>query len=260
MAGEQWTDDALADWYADYLRNVSASDWAQRYKRRSFDLIGVRSGARVIDIGCGLGADIRAIGAIVGPTGRAVGVDRDPKMIERAGDMERPVELACADAVQLPYADGSFDGARMDRVLQHSGKADVAIAEMRRVLRADGRAVCIEPDWGTYAVDLPDRALLRRVLDARADAFADGWIGRGLYRLFREAGFIDIRVDPFNAVMTDFAAAAKSVDLAHAHVIGIARGGVDDREAQRWQELIARASEAPTFFSAITFFMVSGTR
>src|SRR5260370_41777367 len=98
----RWTDDALADWYADYLRNVSASDWAQRYKRRSFELIGVRPGARILDIGCGLGADIRAIGAIVGPSGRAVGVDNDAKMIARAGEVEDPVELACADALELP--------------------------------------------------------------------------------------------------------------------------------------------------------------
>lgn len=257
---DRWTEDALADWYADYLRNVGASDWAQRYKRRSFDLIGVRPGARIIDIGCGLGTDVRAVAEIVGGSGRAVGVDRDPRMIERAGEVKPPIELECADAAELPYEDGAFDGARMDRVLQHAGNAAVAIAEMRRVLRTDGRAVCIEPDWGTYAPDLADRALVRRVLDARADAFSDGWAGRTLYRHFHQAGFRDVRVEPFHALMTDYATAAKSVDLAHAHVIGLTRGRLEDDEAQRWQQLVARASEASTFFAAISFFMVSGTR
>lgn len=183
-----------ANWYADHLRTVSASDWARSYRARSFELIGLKSGGRFLDIGCGLGDDAIAMAASVGSDGRVVAIDIDPGLLERATARATSgnVTFHRADAHALPFSSGSFDGARIDRVLQHAGQPERAIGEMARVLRAGGRGAAIEPDWGTYAVDLPDRALVRRVLDARTDAYADGWVGRRLYRLFRAAGFQDV--------------------------------------------------------------------
>lgn len=260
MEGTAPRDDA--SWRAEYLRNLSASDWAQRYKWRSFELIGVRPGARVLDIGCGLGEDVLSLSRIVGPEGRVIGVDRDAEMLKRAtaNELPRNVELREADAHSLPFTEEAFDAARIDRVLQHAGEAAGAINEMARVLRTGGRGVAIEPDWGTYAVDLPERALVRRVLDSRSDAYGDDWVGRKLHRLFHEAGFCEVAVEPVHVVMTDFAQARGIIDLAQAHQFGVRSGALSAEDAQRWTELIVATRKSPAFFAAITLFMVAGTR
>jgi ubiquinone/menaquinone biosynthesis C-methylase UbiE len=47
--------------------------------RRLFRAIGVRSGWRCLDVGCGPGATMRLMGDIVGPSGEVTGLDRDAK-------------------------------------------------------------------------------------------------------------------------------------------------------------------------------------
>ena len=234
----------------------------QRYKRRSYELAGVALGGVVLDIGCGLGQDVAALADLVGPTGRVVGIDHDPEMVRLAKDavtaQNARIEIASASA--LPFNDGEFTAARIDRVLMHIAGGEAVISETRRVLGSGAVAVAVEPDWGTYVLDVPDVALARRVLDARADAFADGFVGRRLYRMFRDAGFVDIRVEPFVVLNTEYDAASRGVDLAHAAQFGIRAGTVTSDEASRWAEMTAQVAAATTFLSAVTLFMVAGRR
>src|SRR5262249_50077534 len=60
---------------ADYLRRVAALGSVQVYKHRAFAALGVTEGAKVLDVGCGVGGDVRAIAELVGKTGRVVGLD-----------------------------------------------------------------------------------------------------------------------------------------------------------------------------------------
>ncbi len=135
-----------ATWHADYLRGVTASDWAQRYKRRTYELLDARPGARILDLGCGLGDDVRALAAIVGPTVASSASTTIPRcwraMLERR---DAHVAYVQGDAHPLPWSDASFDGARIDRVLQHVRDAEGIVREMARVLRRDGRAVVVGP-------------------------------------------------------------------------------------------------------------------
>jgi demethylmenaquinone methyltransferase/2-methoxy-6-polyprenyl-1,4-benzoquinol methylase len=55
----------------------------------------------------------------------------------------RPVPKVGADALNLPFADGSFDAATISFGLRNVNDVDVALAELRRVLRPGGRlAIC----------------------------------------------------------------------------------------------------------------------
>ncbi|HLT18335.1 MAG TPA: methyltransferase domain-containing protein, partial [Thermomicrobiales bacterium] len=65
-----------------YLDEVTRA--AQAYKQNTYRMIDLNRGDRVLDIGCGAGDDVRAMAAIVGATGRAVGVDVSRTMIEEA--------------------------------------------------------------------------------------------------------------------------------------------------------------------------------
>jgi len=47
----------------------------------------VRPGDRVLDVGCGLGDDVRALAALVGPSGRAVGIDASEATIAKQASL-----------------------------------------------------------------------------------------------------------------------------------------------------------------------------
>ena len=92
----------------------------------------------------------------------------------------------------MPYEDATFDGCRIDRVLQHIADPAAAIREMVRVLRPGGVLVAFDNDWETLTVDSADRALTRTILNTWCDRFPSGWIGRRLVPLFLDAGLEDV--------------------------------------------------------------------
>src|SRR5438045_6198737 len=50
----------------------------------TLDALGLAPGHRVLEVGCGGGSLLAAAAARVGPTGRVVGIDRDPRLVEAA--------------------------------------------------------------------------------------------------------------------------------------------------------------------------------
>ncbi len=63
---------------------------------------------------------------------------------------------ASGDAHALPLATASADRVKLDRVLMHVASPSRVLAEVHRVLRADGLVALAEPDWDTLVVDDPD--------------------------------------------------------------------------------------------------------
>ena len=93
----------------------------------TLDALGLWPGHRVLEVGCGGGSLLPAAAARVGPTGRVVGIDRDPRLVEAA--KTRVAHLPWVDVVQadaLGYAaDISFDAVHCRLVLMHQHSPDV---------------------------------------------------------------------------------------------------------------------------------------
>lgn len=246
-----------------YLDQFAALGAVRAYKRESFRLLGAREGARLLDIGCGAGDDVLALARIAGPTGLVVGLDNSATMIaeaaRRAGEEATAAEFRVGDVYALPWPDGTFDGCRADRILQHLADRGRAVAEMVRVTRPGGRIALTDPDWETLVVDLPDRALIRKVLHARADGYHAGWSGRELARLLRDHGLTEIAIAPFTIVVTDFAFAEQLFLFRHYGAKARDAGILTADELARWEDLLAAAAVAPAFFAAFTGFTVAGT-
>src|SRR2546427_3969376 len=70
-------------------------------------------GERAVDVGCGRGAVLFQLAARLGPTGRAVGVDVSPRMVEAAAAdaarAEIAVEVQVGDAMAPDVPAASFD-------------------------------------------------------------------------------------------------------------------------------------------------------
>lgn len=88
-------------------------------KRRIREQLEVVEGNVVLDVGCGTGDDARGLSAVVGPSGRIIGLDASMTMVEearrRAAGFTVLVEFGIGNAQTLPFAAASFDACRADR-------------------------------------------------------------------------------------------------------------------------------------------------
>src|SRR5206468_2087851 len=89
----------------------------------------------VLDIGSGDGlfAERTFLRAL------SVGIDRDPAELAIARTRHIYRSLTAADAARLPFRDAAFASVISNSVLEHLGDLPATLAEIRRVLRADGR-------------------------------------------------------------------------------------------------------------------------
>ena len=243
---------------------ITGHEAFQAAKRQSYAWQGIALGQRILDVGCGAGDDVRAIAQLVGASGQVVGIDSSEGMInearKRSEGLNLPVSFRVGDATRLDFAAGTFDGCRADRVFQHLEDREQALAEMIRVARSDARVVVFDPDWDTLVVDMPDKHLTRQILEFHCDRVRNGWCGRQLYGLFKQAGLQDIRVVPVTIMFADHALANQILELGSA-VDDLQRAGaISSADAEAWLGQWEQAGLAGNFFSAMTFFGVSGRK
>ncbi len=96
----------------------------------------VEGAASILDIGCGAGQTIVALGC----GGRSTGVDIDVDALRHAasGAMGESLRVAAAQGEHLPFRDGAFDFV-FSRVALPYMNIPAALSEMHRVLRPGGR-------------------------------------------------------------------------------------------------------------------------
>jgi len=105
-------------------------------------------GARILDVGCGTGANLELLARY----GDAEGVDISVDALEfcRERGLQQQVRLGAAET--LPYEDGSFDLVTALDVVEHLDDDVGGLKEMRRVLKPGGRALLFVPAfmflWG----------------------------------------------------------------------------------------------------------------
>ena len=133
--------------------------------------LALRPTDRLLDVGCGTGAAVRAAAATVE---RAVGVDLSPEMIARARELAVDTggaEFVVGDSENLPFESGAFTAVLCTASFHHYPDPTRAMAEMARVLAPSGRLVLADGVADRRAARIADRVL--RVVD------------RGHVRLYR---------------------------------------------------------------------------
>src|SRR5687767_12350366 len=128
-------DEASAAEQIAYLDEQAATTFWRARKAFSLELLEMRPGTVVLDVGCGIGDEVRAMAE---RAGRAVGVDASRPLIEEARrrtTTEQDASFKVGDALALPFDDDRFDGVRTERTLQHVKDPGKALAEMARVAR-----------------------------------------------------------------------------------------------------------------------------
>ncbi|WP_135828278.1 arsenite methyltransferase [Halorussus halobius] len=159
-------------------------------------IAGLDEGETVLDLGSGGGFDCFLAAREVGPTGRVVGVDMTPEMVETARENAetndaRNVEFRLGEIEHLPVADASVDVILSNCVVNLSPDKPQVFREAHRVLRPGGRLAISDV---VLTDDLPEevRADPASVTDCVAGAASIP----ALDGMLADAGFADVSIEP----------------------------------------------------------------
>jgi SAM-dependent methyltransferase len=154
------------------------------------------AGETVLDLGSGAGFDCFLAAEAVGPTGRVIGVDMTPAMVERARENRADsdadhVEFRLGEIEHLPVADGSVDVVISNCVVNLSPAKPQVFRDAYRVLRPGGRLAISDV---VVTTDLP--ADLATDPESVAGCVGGASSVPDLESMLADAGFRDVAIEP----------------------------------------------------------------
>jgi SAM-dependent methyltransferase len=158
----------------------------------------LKPGETVVDLGCGGGLDVLLAAAKVGPTGKVIGIDMTPEMIElahrnaaKAGDGSPPanVEFHLATIDRLPLADASVDCVISNCVINLAPDKPAVFREISRVLKPGGRLAVSD-----IALKKPLPPEIAGDVTAYVGCIAGAILMDDYRRQLLEAGFAEVQV------------------------------------------------------------------
>jgi ubiquinone/menaquinone biosynthesis C-methylase UbiE len=124
---------------ADFFRRVEAERYRQQYWQREWFGYDRFGGAKVLEIGIGLGTDLKQFARAGAECHGADITERHLQLTKRNFELEDyDVDLVCADATALPFAENTFDCVHSFGVLHHIPEIDQVLSEIHRVLKPGG--------------------------------------------------------------------------------------------------------------------------
>lgn len=250
--------------YSACLSLLDALPYYRECKQRSYELLDLGPGCRVLDAGCGLGDDVFRMAERVQPGGRVVGVDSSKVLLRKAAADARtsrlPVEFRHGDLKALPFPDGAFSRCRVDRVLQHMPDPARAVRELARVLEAGGLMLAYDNDWETFSITSDDGRTTSILAAAWCGSFMNPRIGRELRDHLASAGLADIQVHSSTSVITDFETADKVYNLRETTRRVVASGALAENDARDWIRRLVEKTVARCFRCVLTAHTVVGRK
>ncbi|WP_027723765.1 demethylmenaquinone methyltransferase [Tuberibacillus calidus] len=197
----------------DFMNSLISFNQHKGWRKKAQQLMDVETGQKVLDVCCGTGDWTIALSEAVGPTGQAVGLDFSENMLSVARHkLEQKGlknwKLDHADAMHMPYEDGTFDRVSIGFGLRNVPDYLQVLKEIYRVLKPGGTLTCLE----TSQPSIPGYSQLfffyfRFIMPVLGKMFAGSykeyvWLyestrtfpnKQALADLFREAGFRNVR-------------------------------------------------------------------
>jgi ubiquinone/menaquinone biosynthesis C-methylase UbiE len=125
----------------------------KKFTETGLQILGVKTGERVLEIGFGTGQALAEMAQQVGQSGLATGVELSPGMIaiarkriypfghNQAQSPERSAQIIQGDGTLLPFIRNSFDAVFLSFTLElfSDPEIQIVISQCHRVLKSDGR-------------------------------------------------------------------------------------------------------------------------
>jgi ubiquinone/menaquinone biosynthesis C-methylase UbiE len=220
-------------------------------KQRSYALMQIQPGHKVLDLGCGPGTDTLPLALLAGGNGQVIGADYDEAMIaeaeqraEQAG-VNTWVSHKRVDAMSLPFATDPMQ----------------ALSEMTRVTKSGGWVVVVDTDWGSLSTDSEETDIERRLARFLAESFLhNGYSGRKLYRLFKQQNLADISFEVFPVSTPNYALARQATQAERVEQQALKAGVITREELRRWQIGLEQADSEGSYFCSVNVMLLAGRK
>ena len=236
-------------------------------KQRSYELMQIQPGHKVLDLGCGPGTDTIPLAPWVGANGIVIGADYDVDMVSEAEQRAEQagvntwVKHQRADATSLPFATDYFDSCRSERLFQHLHHPELALAEMIRVTKPGGWVVVLDTDWGSLSIDSDDTDIERRLARFLAETYLhNGYSGRKLYRLFKQQNLADISFEVIPIATPSYVVARHGTLADRIEQKALKAGAITAEELERWQAGLEQADLGGVYFCSVNLMMLAGRK
>jgi arsenite methyltransferase len=154
----------------------------------------LKQGEVVLDLGAGAGLDVFLAANKVGKTGKVIGVDMTPDMIERAREIAREnkyanVEFRLGEIENLPVADNTVNVIISNCVINLSPDKPQVFSEAHRVLKTGGRLMVSDL---VLLSELPD--IIRKSASAYVSCVGGAALKDDYLKAIKKAGFKEVKI------------------------------------------------------------------
>jgi len=208
--------EAISDKY-DFMNSVISFRRHITWRKDTMRHMDVKPGQTALDVCCGTGDWAIALAEAVGTTGKVYGLDFSRNMLNIAASKVEElnpgrVELVHGNAMELPFADGTFDHVTIGFGLRNVPDYLQVLREMKRVAKPGGKVVCLETSQPTipvfrqfyyayfrYIMPVLGKMLARSYKEYSwlQESASDFPGRRELAEMFRTAGLVDVQVRPY---------------------------------------------------------------
>ncbi|MCP2261743.1 Ubiquinone/menaquinone biosynthesis C-methylase UbiE [Streptoalloteichus tenebrarius] len=227
--------------------------------------LGVAEGWRCLEVGCGAGSVARWLADRVGPSGRVLATDFDPRFAEGHGLPN--LDVRRHDILVDPLDDDAYDLVHARAVLEHVPRRELALERMVAATRPGGWVVVEDFDIGgpmTVAAaryypeehaELAERLgrALERLFTERG---VDASLGRRLPEMLASAGLTDVAAEVRAPVLSGGSQDFFRLTLERLRPGLVAGGLLEDAELDRFLDLLT----LPAFRYAPNFMVIAWGR
>ena len=148
-------------------RHPTFTRWRETY----LDKLPIETASRILDAGCGTGVVTRAVAKRTAVKCQVVGSDYSPALIDAARQQTRELKLddqidfQINDIHSLNFEDGYFDIVIAHTVITHVANPEVAVKELRRVVKPSGIVAIFDGDYASLTFAYPDDEFAKQFED-----------------------------------------------------------------------------------------------
>jgi len=129
-----------------FLYGIFEKIFERKLRGKGLKTLLPQKGETILDVGTGTGCSLLEISCAVGGLGKAFGIDISEKMLllsKKRANQKKRTYLLRADATNLPFRDGFFDGVYVMGTLDayNPDEINFCLEEFKRVLKPEGRLV-----------------------------------------------------------------------------------------------------------------------
>ncbi|MBM7856043.1 demethylmenaquinone methyltransferase/2-methoxy-6-polyprenyl-1,4-benzoquinol methylase [Desulfohalotomaculum tongense] len=208
--------ETISDRY-DFMNSVISFQRHKAWRKDTMKRMKVQKGQTALDVCCGTADWTIALAEAVGPNGMVYGLDFSKNMLKVGREKVaarglNQVKLVQGNAMDLPFAENTFDYATIGFGLRNVPDYMKVLREMQRVVKPGGKVVCLETSQPTipvfrqlyyayfsYVMPVLGKLLANSYkqyswLQESAKDFPDR---QQLADMFRQAGLVDIEVKAY---------------------------------------------------------------